>query len=63
MLVVKLLQEFFIFCLMVLATVDFLHYPFKMADAQVKRWKTAKKDDDRKTITRKSSWSTKKSAP
>lgn len=47
MLVVKLLQEFFIFCLMVLATVVFLHYPFKMANAQVKRWKTAKKDDDR----------------
>lgn len=34
-----------------------------MADAQVKRWKTAKKDDDRKTINRKSIWSTKKSAP
>lgn len=34
-----------------------------MADAQVKRWNTANKDDDRKTLNRKSSWSTKKSAP
>lgn len=29
----------------------------------MKRWNTANKDDDRKTLNRESSWSTKKSAP
>lgn len=41
----------------------FLHYPFNMADAMLKRGKTAGKDDSRKTTIRKSCGSTKKSAP
>lgn len=48
---------------MVLATVFFALSVQNSGCLNVKRWKTAKKDDDRKTINRKSSWSTKKSAP
>lgn len=48
---------------MVLATVFFALSVQNSRCLKVKRWKTAKKDDDRKTINRKSSWSTNKSAP
>lgn len=48
---------------MVLATVFFALSVQNSGCLKVKRWKTAEKDDDRKTINRKSSWSTKKSAP